>query len=443
MYKEKHLVIGAGFVGLGTAKALKQYGIPYDQVDADDDLGGNWYHGVYRHVHIISSKKTTQFTDYPMPESYPDFPSSAQMLAYLRDYADHFGLRQHMEFNKAVKLALPTSDEKWEITFADGEKRIYKGILVCNGHHWDKRFPQYPGEYSGELIHSKDYRHENILEGKKVLVIGGGNSACDIAVDAARAAREAHISLRSGYWFLPKTMIGIPTVEFIRPWLPVWAQRIMLKSILRIVIGRYEDYGLQKPDHNIFEKHPTINSLLLYYLKHGVIKPHPDIKSWNGKTVEFTDGRKEDFDLIIAATGFNVSFPFFPEGLIDIKNNIPQIPLGNLHPRHKGLYLIGWQQARYGVGPLITAGAPNLCELILAQDKMTRPAGMVAEKMRLKAPETHLVDPMQALRYYKKSRRQLKLMPFFEKLLFGKKEYFPPAVEQYSVRKLPDTVTYF
>jgi hypothetical protein len=442
-FAEKHLVIGAGFVGLGTAKALKQYGIPYDQVDADNDLGGNWYHGVYRNVHIISSKNTTQFTDYPMPGSYPDFPSAAQMLSYLKDYAGHFKLREHMEFNKAVQLAVPTGNEKWEVTFADGEKRIYKGILICNGHHWDKRFPEYPGTFSGELMHSKDYLNEEILEGKKVLVIGGGNSACDIAVDAARAAKEAHISMRSGYWFLPKSMIGIPTVEFIKPWLPVWAQRILLKCTLRIVVGRYEDYGLQKPDHNIFEKHPTINSLLLYYLKHGVIKPHPDIKRWEGKTVEFVDGKKEEFDLIIAATGFYVSFPFLPAGLVEIKNNIPQIPLGNLHAKYKGIYLVGWQQARYGVGPLITAGSPNLCELILTQDKMVRPAGMIAERMGMKAPDTHLVDPMKALKYYKRSRFQLKLMPLLEKLFFRNEKYVSPSVEEFNAPKISDKVKYY
>jgi cation diffusion facilitator CzcD-associated flavoprotein CzcO len=87
---QKHLIIGAGLCGLGMAQALKAAAIPYDQVDASDDIGGNWYHGVYETAHIISSRKITQFTHFPMPEDYPDFPSAQNMRDYLNAFADHF-----------------------------------------------------------------------------------------------------------------------------------------------------------------------------------------------------------------------------------------------------------------------------------------------------------------------------------------------------------------
>ncbi|MGA8224712.1 MAG: NAD(P)-binding protein, partial [Candidatus Acidiferrales bacterium] len=134
-------LIGAGPVGLAIAKALLAHNIPYEQLEADDDLGGNWYHGVYPTAHIISSRKTTEYADYPMPADYPDFPSAQQMLDYLRDYADHFQLRAQIQFNAKVLMALPLADGRWELELGNGEKRIYKGLLVCNGHHWDKKFP--------------------------------------------------------------------------------------------------------------------------------------------------------------------------------------------------------------------------------------------------------------------------------------------------------------
>jgi len=144
-------LIGAGPVGLGMAKALLKHKIPYEQLEADDQLGGNWYHGVYDTVHIISSRKTTEYADYSMPAHYPDFPSRLQMLEYLRDYAEKFQLCPQIQFNTKVVMALPLPDGHWELELAGGEKRIYKGLIVCNGHHWDARLPDFAGTFDGEF----------------------------------------------------------------------------------------------------------------------------------------------------------------------------------------------------------------------------------------------------------------------------------------------------
>src|SRR5688572_20434415 len=190
MWRDKHAIIGAGFCGLGVAAAFQREGIPIDIFEAADDLGGNWYHGVYESVHIISSRKTTEFAEFPMPEDWPDFPSAAQMLEYLRAYAAHFDLRRHIAFNTRVERVAPAGDGAWEVTVG-GERRVYGGVVVCNGHHWDRRWPEYPGSFAGKMIHSKDYKRADELRGKRVLVLGGGNSACDIAVEAARVAASS------------------------------------------------------------------------------------------------------------------------------------------------------------------------------------------------------------------------------------------------------------
>ena len=414
---EKMAVIGAGPVGLALAKALGEHKIAYDQFEADDNVGGNWYHGVYTTAHIISSRKTTEYADYPMPLHYPDFPSAQQMLEYVRDYAEHFNLRPHIEFNAKVLMALPLADGRWELELASGEKRIYKGVIACNGHHWDRKFPSYPGNFAGEILHSKDYKAPEQLSGKRVLVVGGGNSACDLASDAARVGRSCDISLRRGYWFLPKTMMGIPLPELMFPWLPVWAQRLFIRAVLRVIIGKYEDYGLPRPEHKIFEAHPTINSELLHYVKHGRIHPRPDIARYEGNTVHFVDGTKNDFDVVVCATGFHVSFPFLPPGLIPVKGGIAYLYGGSFHPDYKNLYIVGTAQLRYGFGPLVTPGADLLARMVKLQDQMELPIGLVLKESGVPLPTTHLVDPHEALRRMRRSKRMLPLMLMRERRL--------------------------
>ena len=410
-------LIGAGPVGLGMARALLAHGISYEQLEADDNLGGNWYHGVYETVHIVSSRRTTEFADYPMPLDYPDFPSRQQMLDYLRDYAEKFRLRPHIQFNTKVVMALPLRDGRWELEWENGEKRIYKGLIVCNGHHWDRRFPKYPGTFEGELIHSKDYRNPQQLEGKRVLVVGGGNSGCDVAAEAARVGAAACISLRRGYWFFPKTLLGIPLAEFMKPWLPVWAQRIFLRSALRVAIGKFSDYGLPEPNHKIFEAHPTINSELLYYVKQGRIRPRPDIARFEGKTVYFVDGTRQEFDIVVCATGFHVSFPFLPPGLVPVKGSVAQLYGGCVLPDYKNLYVIGTSQLRYGFGPVVTPGVDLIADMMLAQDKMELPIGLVLKESGVKLPRTHLVDPHAALRSIRRGKRMLPVLIWNEKRL--------------------------
>lgn len=438
-YSDKFLIIGAGPCGLGVAKALKEAAIPYTQAEADTEVGGNWYHGVYETVHIISSRKTTEYADFPMPSDYPDFPSRRQMSDYYSLYADTFGLRENIEFNTKVVMCLPRDDDRWEVEFASGEKRIYKGVIVCNGHHWDKRFPEYEGEFTGEWLHSKDYKKTGQLAGKRVLVIGGGNSACDIVSEAARVGAEAHLSLRRGYWFLPKTLFGQPSAESWALYLPVFMQRAILKIFLKIVVGRYEDYGLPRPDHKLFEHHPTVSSEILHYLKHGRIKPHKDIKRFEGKTVEFVDGEHIEVDTIVCATGFFVSFPFLPEGVVPVKNgNIAEVYAGCVLPDYKNLYVFGTQQVRYGVGPLITPAAALLAKMIKLQDEMELPIGLVLKESGSKLPTTHLVDPIASLRRMRIASWTLPLLLRKEKNLRKKFEGKQLSKPNLSLQSNPD-----
>lgn len=408
---ERHIVIGAGPVGLAMAAALKHRGIPFDLIDAAPGVGGNWLHGVYRNAHIVSSKKATEYTDYPMPDDFPDFPSADQMLSYLTDFARDRGLLASAEFNKKVVHAAPDGAGYWTVKFEDGEERTYKGVIVCNGHHWDKRYPTFRGTFTGEMLHSKDYVGPNQVEGKRVLVIGGGNSGVDMAVDAGRFGKSCDISLQSGYWYLPKTFLGRPLTDIPIWGLPIFIQRAILKSMIAISIGDYRRYGLQRPNHKIFDRHPAFGTDLLNAIRLGRVKPRPAIDHVDGETVTFVDGTTGSYDMIVAATGFNTSFPFLPEGMVQVKNNVVQVYGGAFPPGARGLYLVGWAQARNGFGRLITPLADLYARMIQLQDELVLPLGTLMESsFTQKLPTTHLVDP-------EKSRREIKLAHWILPLL--------------------------
>ena len=423
MTKQKLLIIGAGPVGLAMANALKKHNIPYDQVDAQDQLGGNWHGGVYQGVHLNSSKTSTQFADYPMPEDYPDFPSAAQMKTYLNNFARDRGLGDHIEFSTSVTQANPQADDSWRVELSNGETRIYKGVVVCNGHHWDRRWPDLPGTFKGEMFHSKDYVSLDQLRGKRVLTIGAGNSACDIACDAARVAESSDVSMRGGYWFLPRVAFGRPINDIPMWFLPVTVQRWILRGIVYVILGDYRKYGLEKPKHRIFDRHTTFGAEMLHYMTLGRIRPRRKIESVEGHTVRFSDGAEAEYDLVVAATGFHFSFPFLPDGLIKVENNSVQI-YGYCFPANvKNLYIIGNTQPRGGFGYLLTPAADLYARLMKLQDELEHPVGAIMEFIGEKIPPTHLVDPGGARREIALSSKLLWYVKWQGKRLAKKKPW--------------------
>ncbi len=416
--REKMAIIGAGPVGLGMAKALKVHGIPYDQFEADDDIGGNWYHGVYSTTHTISSRNVTQYPEYPMPAQYPDYPSRDQVLAYLRDYARHFALADNIAFKTKVVMARPRADQLWDVTLASGETRTYKGLVVSNGHDWSRRYPEYPGVFTGEFIHSKDYKRPEQLAGRRVLVIGAGNSASDIASEAARVGISSDVSMRRGYWFVPKILFGKPFHEAFPLATPIWLHRLLLRIVLKVAVGDYRRYGLRRPDHKLFTSVPTVSSELLHYLRHGRITPRPDVARFDGSRVEFVDGSSGTYDLVVCATGFNLDFPFLPEGLVPIRRGVAPLYGVVVLPEYRHLYIASAIHPIYGFGPVIAAGGELLVRMIQIQDRLELPLGRVLKACGQKPVSTHLVHPAAALREMRWARRILPvIVPFVERRL--------------------------
>jgi len=354
-------VIGAGVSGLTAGKALSDAGVPYVCFEASDDIGGNWYFrnpngasSAYRSLHIDISKPSISFRDFPMPEHYPDFPHHAQILEYLQSYADAFGLRERIRFGTRVEHAQRLPDGGWELTLPGGESEHFDALLVGNGHHWDPLFPDppFPGSFDGPQIHSHDYIDPSDpldLVGKRVLVVGIGNSAVDIVSELARkgVAERTLISTRSGAWVIPKYLFGRPADQVVKtiPWMSTKLQRALAQPLPRLVSGRMEDFGLPTPNHKFMTAHPTVSSELLLRLGSGDATARTNVAELLGDHVRFEDGNIEQVDAIIYATGYKLSFPFFDEDFLSAPGN--RLPLWKrmFSPGIDDLAFIGFAQA--------------------------------------------------------------------------------------------------
>ena len=351
--KKRVCVIGAGPSGITAAKNLLDEGHEVVVYDLGNEVGGNWvfnekvgHSSVFETTHIISSRTLSEYADYPMPKDYPDYPSHKHLADYFKSYAQYFNLYPFIQFNTLVKNCIMLEDGKWMVsTERDGieTEALFDALAVCNGHHWLPRIPTYPGNFNGEFIHSHEVKRFSKFAGKRVLVIGGGNSACDVAVESSRVAASVDISWRRGYWIAPKFMMGKPADVFSTKihWLPrtIWQKISALSLYFRN--GKNTDYGLPQPDGPLGSHHPTINEDLFFTIRHGKIKPKKDIERLDGEDVIFKDGSKGSYDIIVACTGYIISHPFFDKNLIDYTEGEVPLWLRMMHPAIKSLYFIG------------------------------------------------------------------------------------------------------
>lgn len=332
-------IIGAGPCGLAAVKNLVEAGIE-DIVchEATDTVGGLWKHtddpmrpSVYDSAHTISSKRLSAYRGFPMPDHYPVYPSHRQISDYFNSYADHFDLRKKIRLKSRVIRAEPRSGGGWEIV-TEKESGVTTEtadvLIVCNGHHRAPRIPDLKGSFSGEQLHSGQYRNNNNFAGKRVLVVGAGNSGCDIATAISQVAEHVSISIRRPAYIVPKLIFGRPTdVQYAK--LQRWP-RFLRNSAARLgvylAIGPYGRYGLRMPAGPILGSHPTLNSELLNKIRHGTIAPRTGLSRAKGHTIEFDDGSNDTFDTIVWAIGYKMDFPFFRKGLVKWQDST-EIPL--------------------------------------------------------------------------------------------------------------------
>lgn len=357
---DSYALIGAGPAGLAGARNLDKHGIPFVGFEAHTDVGGLWdidnpNSTVYRSAHLISSRYTTGYAEFPMGDDLPDYPGHEAVRSYFHAFADRFELRRHYRFGTRVTDVRPDDDgEGWLVTSTepDGAERTerFRGVVIANGTLTEPNVPDVPGEFAGELMHTSAYKDPEVFRGRRVLIIGAGNSGCDIAVDAVHQAASVDLSVRSGYYFIPKYIFGKPadTLNQGKP-RPPWLKTHLDALVVRLIAGDPTRFGFIKPDHRIYESHPILNTLVLHHAGHGDLTVRKGIARFDGSTVHFTDGSAGDYDLVVLATGYQVHYPFIAPEHLNWAGVAPDLYLNIFTPRHRTLFVLGMLEAA-GIG---------------------------------------------------------------------------------------------
>jgi dimethylaniline monooxygenase (N-oxide forming) len=356
----KVCIIGAGASGVTVAKSLRQRGVDFDWFEKGSALGGLWRYdndsgtsSAYRSLQIDTSSRSLAYPDFPVPPGRPAYLRAAHVLEYLEGYAAEFGVADAVQTSTEVTAV--ERGGRWSVTTDRHGTREYDAVVVANGHLSVPRRPSFPGTFAGQELHSHDYRTPEPFSGKSVVVVGMGNSGCDIAVDLARVARQVHLSTRRSAWILPKYLLGVPTDRWSafltrRLRLPTPVARNLVKAVARVAVGPQERFGVPKPAHPIHREHATIGQELLQYVAYDWIRVRPDIESLDGDEVRFADGTSTTADAIVYATGYDPSFPFLPADLVARAESGGRLYRRILHPDAPGLYFAGLVQP---VGPTI------------------------------------------------------------------------------------------
>lgn len=370
-------IVGAGSSGLAALKTLREAGLDAVAFEAGSGIGGNWRFrndngrsAAYASLHINTSKEKMAYSDFPMPEEWPDYPHHSQVLEYFEAYSDRFGLREHVRFRTEVERVEPV-DDRWRVESTTREggttREEFRAVLVANGHHWCPRVPSFEGVFDGETLHSHAYETPGPFAGKRVLVVGIGNSAVDIACEVCRVAESTVLSTRHSAHILPKYAFGRPIDHFTNPAisrLPLWMQRLGFETILRFARGPQERLGVPKPDHDLLEAHPTVSSELLHLVGHGRLRIRADVDRLDGDGVRFVDGEREVFDTIVLATGYRIRFPFLSEEIVAPEKNEVRLYRNVVDPDRPGLFFVGLVQPLGATMPIAEAQSRWIARLL-------------------------------------------------------------------------------
>ena len=387
-------IIGAGSSGIVAAAILGDRGLSVEGYELGSDVGGIWRYAndsgrspAYASLQTNTSMHRTAYRRFPLDEPR-DYVPNEGLLEYFEAFSDRFAVRDCFRFRTEV-VGVRADEDAYLVTVRDreggaDETRRYRAVVVAAGHHWDARIPELRGEFGGQVIHSREYRTPSDpieLAGRRVLVVGIGNSACDITCEVARVAAQTVLSTRRSAHVLPKYLLGRPIDQWVTPAssrLPVGVQAGVLRALVRLSRGDQRKFGIPLPEHALGHEHPTLSQDLPELCDDGRVVVCPDIERMDGRAVFFVDGRSTDVDVIICATGYHVSFPYMDAGLLDAVD--PEGAEGRVNGRIPGnrirlyrnvvapdaprLFFLGLVQPLGPIPPLAEAQAEWVADLL-------------------------------------------------------------------------------
>jgi len=345
---KRFAIIGAGAAGLCAAKHLVASGVDVTIYEIGSQIGGLWVYendngrsSAYRSLRINSEARVSSFKDFPFPPDAPLYPDHAEMKEYFRAYAERFDLVRRIRFNSRV-TAVEQRADGLAVRLENGAEAMFDGVVAASGHQSDPRDPPELKAFTGEYLHAHDYRVPEAFTGKRVLVIGPGNSGVDVAADLCTVTEHTALCARSPVLIMPRMMFGAPNsrtlVAIEKPWVP-WAVRIWARALLtRIFHGRMEQWGFRTPKTRT---HPISHPTLMSHIAWRRIAVRPGIESIAGQDVRFVDGSTDRFDSIIAATGYVTTFPYLSPEQVPLSGTRPLLYNRVVHPSLPGLYFVG------------------------------------------------------------------------------------------------------
>jgi hypothetical protein len=361
-------VIGAGPSGLAALRALDRVGLDAEAFERGARVGGIWTledrpTAAYPALHLITSRARTEFAELPMPAGTPDYPSREAVGAYLEAYAERFGLMERIHLGAGVERVERRPGGGW---WVDG--RDFDAVVVASGHNEVPRWPDppYPGDFAGRQLHAVEYPGGAPFAGERVLVVGMGNSAMDIASELSHVAARTLLSVRRGSWIVPKRLLGKPADQVVRPWAAVhvpWQLRQpVAQLLLRATVGPPERLGLPAPARGLFQDHPTITDTVPSRIAHGAITPTGPIAALDGEAVRFADGRVEAVDAIVWCTGYRVEIGFLDPALLGPDPQTLPLYKRILHLEAEDLLFVGLMQSTGSALPIVERQAQLAAE---------------------------------------------------------------------------------
>ncbi|KAL7159369.1 hypothetical protein ABFS83_01G022600 [Erythranthe nasuta] len=353
------VIVGAGPSGLAAAACLKAKGVPSLLIERSSCIASLWQLKTYDRLKLHLPKQFCELPLMSFPADFPTYPTKQQFILYLESYAKRFEIRP--VFDRAVTSA--EYDKKlgfWRVRTtspaAAGEvEYVCRWLIAATGENAESVVPEIEGaeEFGGDMVHTSEYRSGSVYKGKKVLVVGCGNSGMEVCLDLCNHSSNPSLVVRDTVHILPRDMLGRSTFGlsmWLLKWLPVRIVDRFLLVVSRVILGDTGRFGLDRPDigplqlKSLSGKTPVLDVGTLDKIKSGDIKIRPSIERLRHQSVEFVDGSIENFDAIVLATGYKSNVPCWlkENEMFSEKDGLPRRPFPNGWKGQYGLYAVGF-----------------------------------------------------------------------------------------------------